>query len=75
MRYDFYIHTPGRMMFSDNILLCSTVKGKLEHWRTILEYRGHNTSGQKTEYLSFNGDQDREIRAQEKKLNSVDRLK
>ncbi|XP_066960752.1 uncharacterized protein [Macrobrachium rosenbergii] len=57
------------MLSADDIVLCSNnggvVESKLEQCRKVLEDRGLKISRKKTEYLSFNEDQDSKIESQE----------
>ncbi|XP_066987440.1 uncharacterized protein [Macrobrachium rosenbergii] len=64
-------------MFPDGIVLCSTNRGvaesQLEQWRKVLEDRGLMISSKKTEYLSFNEDQDFEISMEGTRSNRVEK--
>ncbi|XP_066978842.1 uncharacterized protein [Macrobrachium rosenbergii] len=71
--------SPWCMLFTDDIVLWSmnrgVVESKLKQWRMVLKDRDLKISRKKTEYLSFNEDQDFEISTGETTLNRVEKFK
>ena len=66
---------PWRMLFADNVVLCSTrrehVERKLEEWRRAMEERVLKLSRKETEYLGCHERQQAEIHLQGETVKSV----